>query len=112
MYIFPIVEDYDYKNQENINTGKQREVGVIVRSLKDCVADIIIFGSSIRPDCKFSSDTDIYVSMKPNVTKDEIYKRLDLRTKNGFDLITNEDNFDSKLRSEIIKGVNVYEDIT
>ena len=107
MYIFPIVKDYNYKNQENINTGKQKEVSVIIRALEDCVNNIIIFGSSTRPDCKFSSDTDIYVNMKSNITKDDVYKRLNLKTKNGFDLITDEDNLDSKFRSEINKGVSV-----
>ena len=45
--------------------------------------------------------------MKTSTTKDDLYKRLNLKTKNGFDLITNEDNFDDKFRSEINKGVDV-----
>jgi predicted nucleotidyltransferase len=110
----------EIKNLDKINPIKRNVVSDILSQVKDYefLDKIIIFGSSIRGDCKETSDLDIAIKWTEECFDDDyilksftlpVYKII-LKCTNGNDDII-PIGYEGELKKAIEEGVVVYETV-
>lgn len=115
-----VVEDDAFENVNRIHPIKQKMVKNIVNAAKldDFVKRLIVFGSSTRYDCDFTSDLDICIDwnedcydsegvLKPFTGK---MRKVISRESNGCADVVNYDYLDDTVvKNAVEEGVVVYE---
>lgn len=63
LWDFEVVAQYCYENINRIHPLKQRDVGCLVKAVKEDrhILGVIIFGSAVRFDCHSRSDLDVLI---------------------------------------------------
>jgi hypothetical protein len=108
-------------NLDKINLLKRDLVMDILYSIKDYsfIDKIIIFGSSIRDDCRKDSDLDIAIKWSEECFDEDyvlksftlpVYEIISMKTKGNNDVIPI--GYEGNLKEDIEKGVIVYNNET
>ena len=115
-----VVSDDAFMSVNRIHPTKQKCVKEIVDAARkdDAVRKIIIFGSSIRYDCDFTSDLDICIDWNRDCYDEEgvlrpftanMRKVISNATHGNADVINHAYLGDTLLEESVKKGVTVYE---
>lgn len=93
-----------FTNVNRIYPLQQRKVQELLQDLSDCpeVQEVVVFGSSVTPQCHMGSDVDIYVVLARDINP------IDEAHDFAFDLWTNYTVTPRLLEEIEKKGVKVY----
>lgn len=117
-YIFPIIEQNDYFDMSNFHPLKQKDINDVysIATNDNAILSITVFGSSTNIRCNKDSDLDIMIELKKEFlnknAKDRIEDKIKEKLNYNVDIIWKDKVANnSKLESNIMKGVKIYEQV-